>query len=462
MRRFAKVKKAACLALSCFLAGSAAAAAQSVPQPAPVPCLRRGDPNRDGRVNVSDVMETCRVIARQSVGEIPGSALRFACDLNADGSVNVSDVMALCRMIARGEGPGVGQLGAEGAELIKLIGNAFYEPDASILLENRSAPQPAYLWPYSAYLAALHSSVKNAPTDRRTLEAYKKALEGLAAYDTGRNAVQGPGGRSYAASYGGRGDVYYDDNMWVALAYLDAYAVFGDPAYLTGARQTADYCSSGWDDVLGGGIYWCEKTKDTKNTCSNAPMVLVSVRLYEATGDRAYLEWAERIYNWTRENLRDPSDGLYYDKLDTAGTLYTGKYAVNDGCMLAAAVQLYEATGARAYRTDALKLAASAGRYYFAEREGVCVLSDAATADPWFFTWLNEGFLRLASLEPSAGTYVSQMESAVREGCKARDATGFVYSGWREGAGNTAELIHQCGTARILMDLDAWKCAAEK
>ena len=76
--------------------------------------------------------------------------------------------------------------------------------------------------------------------------------------------------QSYPA-FAGQNDRYYDDNDWVAIDFCDYYAVTKNKEYLKKAIALHDYIYSGWSDELGGGIYWCEQKKESKNTCSNAP-----------------------------------------------------------------------------------------------------------------------------------------------------------------------------------------------
>ncbi len=64
---------------------------------------------------------------------------------------------------------------------------------------------------------------------------------------------------------------FYDDNVWLGIDFCDIYEATGDKKYLAEAEMIWKFIESGTDDVLGGGIYWCEQQKHSKNTCSNAP-----------------------------------------------------------------------------------------------------------------------------------------------------------------------------------------------
>ena len=448
--------------------------------PASAASGKRGDPDGDGSITIADVMEVCKVMARQSAGTLPSADLLRACDLTGDDVVAIDDVMELCKILARGEAlppddsvPDVGgetssdvsqgggeeiyPFGQSGETLMERIVTAYGSGDGHMVLERRGEEQPAFLWPYSTYVQATADVYKVAPDDAIRRARYMAALEGIEAYHTGRASP----GRSYAASYGGAGDVYYDDNMWIALAFVEGYYNLKDPTLLSRARQVAEFCLSGWDEKLDGGIYWCESQKATKNTCSNAPMAMAAVRLFEATGNISYRRWSERIYAWTREKLRDPADGLYYDHLDLSGGLVTRKYACNAGCMLIAALELYDQTDQAAYLDDARQIAAAANDYFLQKQGDGYTLSTAGVGDPWFLTWLVEGYIGLCDWDEHAREYVDHLASATRTGLLARDGEGFVYSGWSDGVGNTADLIHQCGTVSVCMQLDAWSHGAE-
>ena len=300
------------------------------------------------------------------------------------------------------------QLGQKGVGLMNLVQQNFWVPEQQKALERRGQDSPAYLWPYGSYLEALAAVCKANPADQS-----------------------------------------------VRQNYMEAYNNLKDPAYLAKSRQVAAYCYSGWDDVQGGGIYWCENQKTSKNTCSNAPMAMVSADLFAATGEPAYLNWSKKIYGWTKEKLEDPDDHLYWDNLDLAGNVDTRKYTYNTGCMLSAAAALYTHTGEEQYLTDAKATAAGADAWFFRQKNGQVTLSKNAGSHTWFLSWLNEGFQRLYAADNDP-LYLTHMTAAAEAACKAADGEGYIYSGWTAGSGNTDELIQQCGTIRIFMELDAW------
>ncbi|RYE17092.1 MAG: hypothetical protein EOP42_32850, partial [Sphingobacteriaceae bacterium] len=73
---------------------------------------------------------------------------------------------------------------------------------------------------------------------------------------------------------------FYDDNEWIAIAYLDAYQRKPQKKYLDDAKMIYSFILSGIDTVAGGGVYWKEGDLTSKNTCSNGPAIIVALQLY--------------------------------------------------------------------------------------------------------------------------------------------------------------------------------------
>ena len=138
-----------------------------------------------------------------------------------------------------------------------------------------------------------------------------------------------------------------------------------DPCDFLKAKELHEYIYSGWDDALGGGIYWCEQKKNGKNTCSNAPGSVYASKLFLATGDSSYLQAGIRLYEWTKENLQDPADGLYFDNKSLNGEIGRAKFAYNSGQMMQSAALLYRITGEKKYLQEAQRLAAACYNRFF-------------------------------------------------------------------------------------------------
>ncbi|MCI8361210.1 MAG: hypothetical protein HFE86_07745 [Clostridiales bacterium] len=60
-----------------------------------------GDMNKDGKVTIQDVMEACKVLARQSAGKAPTEDEMKRGDLDGDDKFTITDVMEICKILAR-------------------------------------------------------------------------------------------------------------------------------------------------------------------------------------------------------------------------------------------------------------------------------------------------------------------------------------------------------------------------
>lgn len=144
----------------------------------------------------------------------------------------------------------------------------------------------------------------------------------------------------------GLGDRYYDDNEWIGLAAMQAYTATGDSRYLHHAERTFRMVETGAHPD--GGMYWHEQDRSGRHTCSTAPAGELAMQLYEATGEQRYLRFASEQASWLAQNLRLPS-GMYADAVTDAGSVNADTLTYNQGAPIGLDVQLYRATGDRAY-----------------------------------------------------------------------------------------------------------------
>jgi len=161
------------------------------------------------------------------------------------------------------------------------------------------------------------------------------------------------------------GERYYDDNQWIGITSLDAYARTKKKSYLTLGKSMYDFMMTAYDKVLGGGLYWVETSKSSKNTCSNGPGVLVALQMYQSTKEKSYLDTALLIFNWTNKNLQAPSR-LYYDNIKTKdGNVDKVTLSYNTGTMLQSNIYLYEITRNKKYLKDAIEIADASLPYFY-------------------------------------------------------------------------------------------------
>jgi predicted alpha-1,6-mannanase (GH76 family) len=228
----------------------------------------------------------------------------------------------------------------------------------------------SYEWPYSqVHIAALDLTV----ADPRHEPTYAKRAAAQEKYGNATGGTTGlPGYDSYpVAPYGAGGDMFYDDNEWVALAKIQRYLQTRDRAALARAEQIFALVESGWDDDTShpapGGVFWTQATwSNDRNTVSNMPGAELGLRLYQITGKRKYLNSALRFYNWTNTYLLSPR-GLYWDHLDLDGKLEKTMWSYNQGVPIGVNVLLYQATRDRKYLRRAERIAEAAYTYYVTE-----------------------------------------------------------------------------------------------
>lgn len=216
----------------------------------------------------------------------------------------------------------------------------------------------SYLWPVCAMYQAANEIEKVEPKEHlvNPMLAIVKDY-----YDP---APPKPGYASYIKKFKG-GDRFYDDNQWIGITSMDAYARLKNKKFLDIGKEIYNYMMTGYDTVLTGGLYWQENKKISKNTCSNGPGIVLALQLYKATKDKAYLDTALLIYNWVNSHLKAPS-GLYYDNISiTNNKIGRAQFSYNTGTMLQSNVYLYECTGDKKYLKEATVIADSSLPYFY-------------------------------------------------------------------------------------------------
>lgn len=292
---------------------------------------------------------------------------------------------------------------------------------------NLTQQEVSFLWPYSAMVSGCVSMYKISKADKYKELMDKQIKPGLDLYwdNTRKPACY----QSYP-TFAGKNDRYYDDNDWIALDCCDYYEATGKQEYLDKAIALHRYIYSGWSDELGGGIYWCEQKRTSKNTCSNAPATVLCLKLYKLTKDEKYLKQAEETYEWTKKNLRDPEDFVYWDNISLEGQIGYAKYTYNSGQMIQAGVLLYQITGKEAYLQDAQQTAKGAYEYF-------CRLQQTPKGEmrfypdsPWFNVILFRGLKVLYQTDHNP-TYIKAMiDNADFAWRWTRDSNGLFSNDW--------------------------------
>ena len=281
----------------------------------------------------------------------------------------------------------------------------------------------SYLWPYSGTFSAVNALLESTGNKKYKKLLENKVLPGLEEYfDTRRE----PFAYSSYISNQPLSDRFYDDNVWLGIDFTDSYRMTGKQAYLEKAKLIWKFILSGKDDVLGGGIYWCEQKKESKNTCSNAPGAVFALKLFQATQDNAYLKEGKELYEWTKKNLEDPTDHLYFDNISLNKKIGRAKFAYNSGQMMQSAALLYQLTGQPEYLADAQNIAKECYNYFFTDfttttGESFKMLKQG---DIWFTAVMLRGFIELYHIDKNK-TYINAFDKSLNHAWMyARDDKG--------------------------------------
>jgi len=178
-----------------------------------------------------------------------------------------------------------------------------------------------------------------------------------------------------------RRSVFYDDNAWIALNFIELAllqlhgALPGDPLpAITQARGVLHLLMSG-QDTRDGGISW-QVGGNTRNACSTAPAGLVALRIVEAErahgglpqSDHAELiAFAQRCAGFI-DLLRD-SRGLVADHVRSDGRIEPSIYSYNQGTGLGLSLQLHCVTHDEVSLGSAQHAAAASIEYYSADAQ---------------------------------------------------------------------------------------------
>ena len=319
--------------------------------------------------------------------------------------------------------------------------------------ETPGSTTPVTLWGYAAYMEAAGLRLEADPTDEAAKTEYLKALNSVEKY----RAVWRTDDLQVYQCWADvtQAECFYDDDIWLVIEFLNAYELLSDSHWLEQAKGTAEFCYSGWDDKQGGGVYWREDDKASKNTCSNAPLAWASALLYKATNEQKYLDWAEKIYDWTKTTLLDTSDYLYFDNINLEGNVDKAKYTYNVGNMIGAGAELYGITNKAEYLEDAKKSAEGAYKVFGTAKPVPNMTEEiyVCESNSWFGGSLLKGYMALgiADTETDAKYVNSYRECLAYASIITVDPRGYMSVGWITSEMITKpSLLDQSGNARLL------------
>jgi rhamnogalacturonyl hydrolase YesR len=287
-------------------------------------------------------------------------------------SIGVSLVLGITHScVAQTDATAAAQFAKWGAETLDCIRRDLWMEDRDLYAEKSAVDgerptEPAFMWSAGVQLSALAAAARvDSAKYAAPLTAYADVLE------TYWIEHDGIGGYSVLPKQR-VADRYYDDNAWIVLGQVETAAATGDATYLDRAAATHRFVMSGEDDRLGGGVYWRENRRRSKNTCSNGPATVGALLLHQATKDAKQLATAERLYAWTQKHLQDPEDGLYWDNVSVRreGRVDRRKYSYNTALMIRANCLLDEVKGDAKYLDEAQRIARAAEAYWIVPETG--------------------------------------------------------------------------------------------
>lgn len=296
--------------------------------------------------------------------------------------------------------------------------------------EQTSVPnQYSYLWPYSGTFSSVNAILEVSGDKKYKDILDSKVLSGLEEYfDTKRE----PYGYASYVNSAPESDRFYDDNVWLGIDFTDTYTLTKEDKYLAKAKLIWEFVASGMDDKLGGGIYWCEQKKESKNTCSNAPGAVFALKLFEATNDSTYFHLGKELYEWTKKNLQDSTDYLYFDNISLNGNIGKAKYPYNSGQMMQSAALLYKLTNDKKYLFDAQNIAKGAYGYFFSDfkTEDGTEFRLLNKSDVWFIAVMLRGFIELYHIDKDK-TYIDAFQKNLDYAwVHARENNGLFNTHW--------------------------------
>lgn len=296
-------------------------------------------------------------------------------------------------------------------------------------------PSFAFLWPYVTLVsgAAMLTQLGYNVNYTGMSDLYEKYFR------TGANMNSIGGYGSSTNGFTGGGTRFYDDNAIVGISLIEAYNITKEQRFLDRASRIVPFLQSGYDNHLGGGIWWNENEKNipgnensNKPTCSNGYAILFLLEYYKVcppSEKAAVLSFAKTLYNWVTLNLRDPGDKTYWNDIDASGVIYKRKWTYNTGVMIQNGIRLYQITGEQRYLNEAIESAQGAFNFFVKTRNNIPFTYP--DHDPWFNTKLLRAYIDLYPYYNNAGNYIQAYYRFINYGYdNARTSLGFFYEDW--------------------------------
>jgi predicted alpha-1,6-mannanase (GH76 family) len=212
---------------------------------------------------------------------------------------------------------------AEAARQLKSTVSHFYNRSAKIwqpLVEDaESIGRQGYtFWPSVLALQAVVDAAKVDPaTWQSQIGTYFDVLE----------QYYHPLRHGYCAwiYFKGNMDLYYDDNAWALITFVEAFEITNDRRFFARAIDVmSNFELGGWNNTAPYGMRWGtmpgQDNRQDRDACTNGAGALAAFKLAAHTKDAGPLNttflvnWGKRALDWVRDELSSP-EGLIYDGL---------------------------------------------------------------------------------------------------------------------------------------------------
>lgn len=237
------------------------------------------------------------------------------------------------------------------------------------------------------------------------------------------------------------------------------------PSYLQIAENAWNSLAARWNlSACGGGLLWQifadnPNGLDYRNSVSNGGLFQISARLYRATGNQTYLEWANKVWDWSvAVSFIDSSYYVY----DGAGSKDNCSVSARNNVSFSYAAGIYmygaailanatENTDAATWVTRTEGLLDAAGSFFgpydnstnimyehACERNELCN-TDMKSFKGYLSRFMAQSAVMVPSIQSTVSKYLQASATAIGKACSGGDASTTCGQKWYVGGfdGNT-------------------------
>ncbi|KAF2658669.1 glycoside hydrolase family 76 protein [Lophiostoma macrostomum CBS 122681] len=157
-------------------------------------------------------------------------------------------------------------------------------------------------------------------------------------------------------------DGFYDDDLWWALGWINAFDVTGNSDYLDLAEGIFEGVTKAWPTNCSGGGIWWSIDKNYANAIANELFLSTAAHLANRADNKTfYVDWAKRELDWFLGTGMINDRGLINDGLDPqCRNNNRTTWSYNQGVILGGLVELNKASPNSSYLSLAARIAKAA------------------------------------------------------------------------------------------------------